>query len=75
MNGQDKYEELENQIKQAATVRQKIDFLTVMVCMLAKNDVFHLWRWVKILIILGVLNLLSSQVDLMAVIQVLTKGL
>jgi len=74
MNGQDKYEDLEEQIKQANTPEKKLDFLTTMVCMLAKNDIFHLWRWIKILIILSILNLLSSQVDIEAVIKAITKA-
>ena len=73
MNGQDKYEELEEKIKAADTAEKKLDFLTVMVCMLAKNDVFHIWRWIKILIALSVLNLLTNQVDLKMLIGALTK--
>ena len=43
MNGIDKYEELEESIKSKKTAKEKVDQLTVMVCMMAKNDIQHLW--------------------------------
>jgi len=47
MNEIDKYTELEESIKNKKTAKEKVDQLTVMVCMMAKNDIYHLWDKLK----------------------------
>ena len=47
MNGIDKYDELEKSIKNKKTAKEKVDQLTVLVCMLVKNDIYHLWEKIK----------------------------
>ena len=42
MNEIDKYTELEESIKNKKTAKEK-----VMVCMMAKNDIYHLWDKLK----------------------------
>ena len=79
MNGIDKYEELEESIKNKKTAKEKVDQLTVMVCMMAKNDIYHLWdrlgnvkKLVWIVLAIGIFSAIRPEGwDVTALIRIL----
>ena len=60
MNG-DKYRILAENIKNAETMKDKVDDMATMLCMIATNDLPHLWKAIWILVALTALNLLMPE--------------
>ena len=60
MNG-DKYKELIEALKREKAVDEKVDKLAIMVCMMANNDLKHLWIAVRVLLVLEIANLLMPE--------------
>ena len=75
MNG-DKYKELIEALKKEDTVEDKVNTLGIMVCMMANNDLHHLWRIAKILLILGIANLIMPDSwNLVALLQYIARSM
>jgi len=70
----DKYEELRKQLEKEKTVEGKVDIIGVMVCMMATNDLNHIYqalrRIVTALVVIGTVlviafpNIVKSVIDL-----------
>jgi len=70
----DKYKELRKQLEKETTSEGKLDILCVMVCMMATNDLDHIYRILKkivtalvaigIILIIAFPNIVKSVIDL-----------